>query len=135
MLSVQWKIGNRLKTKLITETDAPYHSNTLKITESNSSAPATFPTLAAVTLGEPSAFDDLEHKTQTCILSTVQLDAYTAKPGDTVTSSRKLIGHAGDIMLSMGYELFFGPQDMSTDAYNCVTARFRRYVGNGDSLY
>ena len=82
MLSVQWEVGNRLKTKLITEADAPYHSKPLKITDSNSSAPAAFPTLAAVTIGEPSAFDDLEHKTQTCILSTVQLDAYTAKPGD-----------------------------------------------------
>ena len=135
MLSVKSIVDDRLRTKLKTEVTAPYHNDTgFRITDVISNSPTSFPTLFVNSLGEPSVSDDLEHKTQVAILSTVELKAYTDHNTGTLTDARKLINKAGDIMLSMGYELFFGPQNMSTDTVNCVVARFRRTVGNGDSL-
>ena len=140
MLTVRTLVNSRLSQKLIKDTNAPYHGSTGKVGEvlgmssSSSGLHTFFPTLSVVSLGEEQAYNDIEHKTQNVILSTIELKAFTDKTS-TVSAARNVMNYAGDVMISMGYEMFFGPQDMSTSEYNCVVARFRRYVGNGDSLY
>lgn len=135
MLTVRTKVTSRLKSRLLTDTDAPYYGKTLNLTSTSSSTPTAFPTLNVDSLGEPSMYNDLEHNHQNCIMSTIELKAYTAKTGSTLEAARTILAKATDLMTEMRYEKFFGDQDVSTSSYNCVVARFRRYAGDGDSLY
>lgn len=88
-----------------------------------------FPALNVDSLGEPSTDDDLEHIRQNAIISTIELKAYT---NTSLTDARNLMDKAGDAMLSMGYTLTYGPEDISTGSIYIMVARFRRTVGAGD---
>lgn len=129
MLSVRTKVNSILSQKLRKDEDAPYSTSTLNMSSTRNGTPAKFPTLNVDSLGEPSTADDLEHKTQNAIISTIELKAYTTT---TLTDARTLMDKAGDVMLSMGYALIYGPEDISTGSINIMVARFRRTVGAGD---
>ena len=122
MLSVRRKVGDRLKSEF---------SGRMNETFSRNSSPSKFPTLNMDSLGEPSTADDLEHKKQNAIISTIELKTYCV--GDKrITSARNILDEAGDVMLSMGYSLIYGPEDISSGDKGIMVARFRRTVGAGD---
>lgn len=129
MLSVRTKVNSILSQKLRKDADAPYSANTLNMTSTRNGTPAKFPTLNVDSLGEPSTADDLEHKRQNAIISTIELKAYTTT---TLTDARTLMDKAGEVMLSMGYSLIYGPEDISTGSIYTMVARFRRTFGAGD---
>ena len=134
MLSVRTKVNSILSEKLRKVENAPYSDsqkdkNFLNMTSTNNGTPTKFPTLNVVSLGEPSTADDLEHKTQNAIISTIELKAYT---NTTLADARNILDKAGDVMLSMGYTLIYGPEDISTGSINTMVARFRRTFGAGD---
>lgn len=129
MLSVRTLVNSRLSQRLRKDEDAPYSVKTLNMTSTRNSTPAKFPTLNVDSLGEPSAADDLEHNKQNAIISTIELKTYTTT---TLTDARTLMDKAGDIMLSMGYMLIYGPEDISTGSIYTMVARFRRTFGAGD---
>ena len=129
MLSVRTLVNSRLSQRLRKDADAPYSVSTLNMTSASNGTPAKFPTLNVDSLGEPSTFDDIYHKKQNGIISTIELKAYTVT---TLTDARNIIDKAGDVMLSMGYSLIFGPEDISNGQKNIIVARFRRVVGGGD---
>lgn len=129
MLSVRTIVNSRLSQRLRKDADAPYSVSTLNMTSNSNSTPAKLPTLNVDSLGEPSTFDDIYHKKQNGIISTIELKSYT---NTTLTDARKLMDEAGDVMLSMGYSLIFGPEDISDSQKNIMVARFRRVVGGGD---
>lgn len=129
MLSVRTKVNSILSQKLRKDEDAPYSVKTLNMTSTRNGTPAKFPTLNVDSLGEPSTADDMEHKTQNAIISTVELKAYT---NTSLTDARTLMDKAGDVMLSMGYLLIYGPEDISTGSIYTMVARFRRTFGAGD---
>ena len=132
MLSVRTLVNSRLSQRLRKDADAPYSTSTLNMSSTRNGTPAKFPTLNVDSLGEPSTADDLEHKTQNAIISTIELKAYTTT---TLTDARTLMDKAGDVMLSMGYSLIYGPEDISTGSIYTMVARFRRTVGAGDIDY
>ena len=129
MLSVRTIVNSRLSQRLRKDADAPYSVGTLNMTSTSNGTPAKFPTLNVDSLGEPSTFDDIYHKKQNGIISTIELKAYTVT---TLTDARNIMDKAGDVMLSMGYSLIFGPEDISDGQKNIIVARFRRVVGGGD---
>ena len=129
MLSVRTKVNSILSQKLRKDKDAPYSVSTLNMTSTRNGTPAKFPTLNVDSLGEPSTADDLEHKTQNAIISTIELKAYT---NTSLTDARNLMDKAGDVMLAMGYTLIYGPEGISETSPYTVLARFRRTVGSGD---
>ena len=129
MLSVRTKVNSILSQKLRKDADAPYSAKTLNMTSTRKGTPAKFPTLNVDSLGEPSTADDLEHKKQNAIISTIELKAYT---NTSLTDARNILNKAGDVMLSMGYSLIYGPEDISTGSINIMVARFRRTFGAGD---
>lgn len=126
MLSVRTLVNSRLSQKLKKEDGAPYPA--LNMTSTRNGTPAKFPTLNVDSLGEPSTADDIERKKQCAIISTIELKAYSNK---TLTEARSIIDKAGDVMLSMGYTLIYGPEDIS-DTNHVMVARFRRTWGGGD---
>lgn len=99
------------------------------MTSTRNGTPAKFPTLNVDSLGEPSTGDDLEHIKQNAIVSTIELKSYTTT---TLTDARNIIDKAGDVMYRMGYDMIYGPEDISTGSINIMVARFRRTVGAGD---
>lgn len=129
MLSVRTLVNSRLSQRLRKDEDAPYSVSTLNMTSTRNGTPAKFPTLNVDSLGEPSTSDDLEHTKQNAIISTIELKAYT---NTSLTDARNLMDKAGDVMLSMGYTLTYGPEDISTGSIYTMVARFRRTVGAGD---
>ena len=129
MLSVRTIVNSRLSQMLRKDADAPYSVSTLNMTSTSNGTPAKFPTLNVDSLGEPSTFDDIYHKKQNGIISTIELKAYTVT---TLTDARNIMDKAGDVMISMGYSLIFGPEDISDGQKNIIVARFRRVVGGGD---
>jgi hypothetical protein len=132
MLSVIGKVNARLQTKLKTEIGSPYYGKTLNLTSTSESTPSEFPTLNVNSLGEPTKDTDLEQLDQATILSTVELRAYS---NSTLSETQTLIDNAGNVMMSMRYSLIYGPTTLSDVKPYCKLARFRRIVGNGDSLY
>ena len=126
MLSVRTLVNSRLSQKLKKEDGAPYPA--LNLTSTRNGTPAKFPTLNVDSLGEPSTADDLERKEQCAIISTIELKSYSNK---TLTEARNIMDKAGDVMLSMGYTLIYGPEDIS-DTNHVMVARFRRTWGGGD---
>lgn len=129
MLSVRTLVNSRLSQRLRKDEDAPYSVSSLNMSSARNGTPAKFPTLNVDSLGEPSTADDLEHKKQNAIISTIELKAYT---NTSLTDARNILDKAGDVMLSMGYSLIYGPEDISTGSINTIVARFRRTVGAGD---
>lgn len=134
MLSVRTLVNSRLSQRLRKDEDAPYSENEkskdfLNMTSTRNGTPAKFPTLNVDSLGEPSTADDLERNAQNAIISTIELKAYTTT---SLTDARNIMDKAGDVMLSMGYSLIYGPEDISSGDKNIMVARFRRTVGAGD---
>ena len=123
MLSVRRKVGDRLKEK--------FKGTNLNITFSRNSSPSKFPTLNMDSLGETSTADDLEHVKQNAIISTIELKTYCVG-SEKITSARNYMDKAGDVMLSMGYALIYGPEDISSGDKGIMVARFRRKFGAGD---
>lgn len=131
MLSVRTKVNSRLSEKLVKNEDAPYYGEKLHMTAVRNSTPTEFPTLNVDCLGEPSTNDGLSVGTQSYILSSIELKSYT----DTkLADARKLADKSGDVMLSMGYSLIYGPEVISDIKPFCVVTRFRRLVGAGDTI-
>ena len=122
MLSVRRKVGDRLKEKF---------SGSMNVTFSRNGSPSKFPTLNMDSLGEPSTADDLEHVKQNAIISTIELKTYCVG-SQKITSARNYMDKAGDVMLSMGYALIYGPEDISSGDKGIMVARFRRKFGAGD---
>lgn len=122
MLSVRRKVGDRLKEKF---------SGSMNVTFSRNGSPSKFPTLNMDSLGEPSTADDLEHVKQNAIISTIELKTYCVG-SEKITSARNYMDKAGDVMISMGYSLIYGPEDMSSGDIGIMVARFRRTFGAGD---
>lgn len=134
MLSVRTLLNSRLSQRLRKDENAPYSTNEkaknyLNMTSTRNGTPAKFPTLNVDSLGEPSTAEDLEHVKQNAIISTIELKAYTTT---TLADARNLMDKAGDVMLSMGYSLIYGPEDISSGSIFDMVARFRRVVGAGD---
>lgn len=128
MLSVRTLVNSRLSQRLRKDEDAPYSVSTLNMTSTRNGTPAKFPTLNVDSLGEPSTADDTE-RVQNAIISTIELKAYTTT---TLADARNLMDKAGNVMLSMGYSLIYGPEDISSGSIFIMVARFRRTVGTGD---
>ena len=122
MLSVRRKVGDRLKKKF---------SGSMNVTFSRNGSPTKFPTLNMDSLGEPSTADDLERVKQNAIISTIELKTYCVG-SEKITSARNYMDKAGDVMISMGYSLIYGPEDMSSGDIGIMVARFRRTFGAGD---
>lgn len=122
MLSVRRIVGGRLKENL---------GESMNVTFSRNSSPSKFPTLNIDSLGEPSMADDLEHKWQNAIISTIELKTYCIGDGK-ITEARNFMDEAGDVMLSMGYSLIYGPEDISSEDKGIMVARFRRTFGARD---
>lgn len=133
MLSVWNRVNKRLQQRLKTDVDAPYPK--LYLTSSDiSDAPPGFPCLFVNSLGEPTKGSDFQNN-QCYITSTIELQSYSAEsPGGSQTEARKIMGVAGDVMISMGYQLITGPYQ-DNNGYFRTIARFRRVVGDGDKLY
>ena len=129
MLSVRTLVNSRLSQRLRKDADAPYSVKTLNMTSTRNGTPAKFPTLNVDSLGEPSTADDLEHKKQNAIISTIELKAYT---NTSLTDARNILDKAGDVMYQMGYDPIYGPEDISAGEINIMVARFRRTFGAGD---
>lgn len=132
MLSVINKVNARLLEKLKTEQGAPYYDKTLIFTSVSTNTPEKFPTLSVVSLGEPTATSDLSMTVQAGIWSTVELKAFT---NTSLSDASTILDNAGDVMMSMGYNLMYGPDILSDVKPFCKVARFRRIVGEGDFLY
>lgn len=132
MLSVKNKVNSRLVAKLKTESTAPYHSQTLEFSSTFQCTPTVFPTLNVVSLGEPQTGNDIERTTQNFIISTIQIKGYH---NTSYNDAYNLTNKAGDAMISMGYELVAGIEDISDSSAKIAMARFRRTVGAGDALY
>lgn len=132
MLRVWNDVGKRLQKKLKLETNAPYPK--LYLTTSDiSKAPPTFPCLFINSLGEPTAGSDFQNN-QCYITSTIELQSYSAESySGSQVEAQKIMDAAGDVMLSMGYQLIAGPYQ-SNNGYFRTIARFRRLVGSGDKL-
>lgn len=131
MLSVIGKVNAQLLARLKNDSDAPYHGKTLDFTAVSSNAPTVFPTLSVVSLGEPTYGNDISGTVQPGILSTVEIKSFT---NSTLNDSTKLLDLASDVMLSMGYIMFYGQATLSDVKPFCKVARFRRVVGDGDIL-
>ncbi len=129
MISVRLKVSDRIRDRMVRDKTSTYYVKGLNITDKKNGTPAKFPTLNVDSLGEPSTADDLEHKKQNAIISTIELKAYT---NTTLTDARNILDKAGDVMISMGYSLIYGPEDISSGDINIMVARFRRTVGAGD---
>lgn len=134
MLSVRTLVNSRLSQRLRKDEDAPYSTdekskNYLNMTSTRNGTPAKFPTLNVDSLGEPSTADDLEHKKQNAIISTIELKSYT---NTTLTDARNILDKAGGVMYQMGYDPIYGPEDISAGEINIMVARFRRTFGAGD---
>ena len=129
MLSVRTKVNSILSQKLRKDEDAPYSVKTLNMTSTRNGTPAKFPTLNVDSLGEPSTADDLEHKKQNAIISTIELKAYT---NTSLTDARNILDKAGDVMYQIGYDHVYGPEDISSGDKGIMVARFRRTFGAGD---
>ena len=110
MLSVRTLVNSRLSQRLRKDEAAPYSTSTLNMTSTRNGTPAKFPTLNVDSLGEPSTADDLEHKTQNAIISTIELKAYT---NTSLTDASNILNKAGDVMYQMRYYHVFGPEDIS----------------------
>lgn len=132
MLSVKNKVNARLIARLKTDEDAPYHDKDLFFSSTNQQTPPDLPCLSVVSLGEPQTENDLERNTQNFILSTIELRGYDKK---TYNNACNLVNKAGDIMISMRYELIMGIEDISDSSAKIAIARFRRLAAGGDSLY
>lgn len=132
MLSVINKVNDRIETKLKKDSDAPYHNKTLHFTSIIDKVPDEFPTLSVVSLGEPTVTSDLTMTVQAGIWSTVEIKAFT---DTTLYDATTLLDKAGDVMISMGYNLYYGQSTLSDKIPFCKVARFRRVVGSGDFLY
>lgn len=132
MLSVWNKVNNRIQQKLKTDAYAPYPK--LYLTSRDvSDAPPGFPCLYINSLGEPAEGSDLQNN-QCYITSTIELQSYSAEsPNGSQTEARKIMDAAGDVMLSMGYQLIAGPYQDNKGYFRTI-ARFRRLVGSGDEL-
>ena len=128
MLSVRTIVNTRLSQRLRKDADAPYTEDTLNMTSTRNGTPAKFPTLNVDSLGEPSTADNIWQREQCAIISTIELKTYS---NTTLTEARNILDKAGDVMISMGYSLIYGPEDIS-DAHKVMVARFRRIVGGGD---
>lgn len=119
MLSVWNKVNKRMMQKLKTDPDAPYPKLYLTSTDS-SDAPTQFPCLYIKSLGEPTAGRDFQN-TQCYITSTIELHAYSAaSPNGSQTEARKIMDAAGDVMLSMGYELIAGPYPDNREYFRII---------------
>lgn len=129
MLSVRTIVNSRLSQRLRKDADAPYSEESLNMTSTRNGTPAKFPTLNVDSLGEPSTADCLKGNKQCAILSTIELKAYSNK---SLTEARNIMDKAGDVMISMGYSLIYGPEDISSGDKHIMVARFRRTVGGGD---
>lgn len=127
MLSVRTLVNSRLSQKLKKDEGAPYPA--LNMTSTRNGTPAKFPTLNVDSLGEPSTADSLKRNKQSAIISTIELKAYSNK---TLAEARNIMDKAGDVMISMGYSLIYGPEDISSGDKHIMVARFRRTVGGGD---
>lgn len=136
MYSVFDDVGKRLKKKLVTETDAPYHSSGLSCTSKDVSvSPPSYPCLYVRGLDEGTKGTDLENN-QCYINSVIELQSFSSVAEGSQTKARKIIDYAGDVMFSMGYQLMGGfPFNDNTSDYYRTIARFQRIVGNGESLY
>jgi len=122
----------RLSQKLRKEEGAPYP--TLNLTAKKQGIPPSYPCLYVNGLGEPTNSSDLEGN-QCVISSTLEIKAYSSSASGRQTEARTLMDKAGDVMLSMGYNLTSGPFQDDTADYYCTVARFSRPVGDGDKLY
>ena len=129
MLSVWNEVSKRLQQKLKTDADAPYPQ--LHLTSKDvSDSPPKFPCLFVNSLGEHTDFEN----DQCYIISTIELQSYSAEsPSGSQTEARKIMDAAGDVMLSMGYQLIYGPAQNNKGYFRTI-ARFRRLVGSGDEL-
>ena len=127
MLSVRTLVNSRLSQKLKKDEGAPYPA--LNMTSTRNGTPAKFPTLNVDSLGEPSIADCLKGNKQSAIISTIELKAYS---NESLTQARNILDKAGDVMISMGYSLIYGPEDISSGDKHIIVARFRRTVGGGD---
>ena len=131
MLNVIGKVNARLLEKLKTEDDAPYHDKELEFTSVSDTTPTTFPTLAVISLGDIDSDNTLEHQQQEAVWSTIELKAYS---NTTLQDATKLLNNAGDVMYSMFYNRTY-ENTLSDVRPFCRVARYRRKVGNEDTLY
>lgn len=133
MLSVRTLVNGSLSQRLVKDTNAPYKNKKLEFTSSSIFAPTERMTLNVESLGEPTQSSDLQNN-QCAIISTIQLKAGHKKDASSVymKETRDLLDHAGDAMLELGYQLIYGPEDMSDSNNSIVVARFRRTVGAGE---
>lgn len=95
--------------------------------------PAEFPYLYLRTLGQPTSASDLENH-QKAVMADFEITIYTT---DYSSKARKLLELAGDIMMSMGFQLTTGPYEIENTAGTGVhrwLARFSRTVADGDKI-
>lgn len=95
--------------------------------------PTTFPCLNIDLLGEPERAQSTEMNLHSAIEATYEIKGYTAKTA-TKAQAKALVSEAADVMCNLGFSMYSGIIDSSTDNYNCYVARFRRVIGSDDGL-
>lgn len=133
MLSVRKLVNGSLSQRLVKDKDAPYKNTKLEFTSSQNDKPTAKLMLYVNSLGEPTDSRDLQNN-QCTILSTIELQASHVKTADSehMEEARELADKAGDVMIELGYELFYGLSDVSDSQRSIIVGRYRRRVGAGE---
>lgn len=133
MLSVRKLVNGSLSQRLVKDANAPYKNTKLEFTSTKTDKPTAKLMLYVNSLGEPTDSRDLQNN-QCSILSTIEIQASHIKTTDDehMEEARELADKAGDVMLELGYDMFYGQQDISDSQRSIIVARYRRKVGAGE---
>lgn len=107
---------------------APYSEAELHVTSARNAEPTEFPTLNVDSIGETSTADTLERTEQCAIVSTIELKVHS---NTSLSEASEILDKAGDVMVSMGYLVIHGPEEIS-NTNHIILARFRRTFGDED---
>lgn len=119
--------------RVITNIEIAGGSSIAKVSNTTSSTPAEFPSVAVEEIDNPDAALDLENS-ENGVYSIIQIQSFSNK---NLTEARKVMDIACDAMRQMGFVRTFGPNpllNMSDTKIFRQVARFRRFVGSIDDV-
>ena len=93
--------------------------------------PAQFPAATIRQLGAPATGSSFTSKQCACI-STIEAQSFSSL---TAEQAKQILTLTADTMDEMGYELIYGPEEITQEeGVSRYVARFRRVVGSGDEI-
>ena len=133
MLSVRTLVNGSLSQRLVKDKKAPYSAKEIEFTSTKNDKPTKQLQLYVNPMGEPTQSRDFQNN-QCTIISDIELQASHIKTaGDEHTSeARTLAERACDVMLELGYDFYYGLQDISDSQRSIFIGRYRRTVGSGE---